>query len=57
MHKSSEYFKLVMNANNMYTVSKKIGPLRSIWYYFTNSQRSQISFGTGRPYSILSSRS
>ena len=35
---------------------KKTGLLWLIWHNFTNSQRSLIIFGTGRPYSILNSQ-
>ena len=35
----------------------KNGPLRLILHNFTNSQYSLIIFGTGTPYSILSSLS
>jgi len=34
---------------------KKTGPLRLIWYNFTNSQHLWISFCTDRPYSVVNS--
>ena len=37
----------------IYSVSKKTGPLQLISHNFTNSQHSLIIFGVKIPYSIL----